>query len=110
MSETTTPLEAAIGTAMEVTGWTRQEVVNVISAVRGETPDALLEAIGEVLEWCSKAETSSAMVSVWKTLPPGVMEIRWMDGEPACRFRPELKITETQDGWSIDLPTENAHV
>ncbi len=97
-------LAEAIEAVREATGWTEDEVRSVIGAVTADHPDQLMGDIGEVLEWCRDIETKAAMVGLWKMLPAGVMEIRWRNGEPACRIRPSCEVEKTAEGYAISLP------
>lgn len=96
-------LENVLRLAQQLLGWTREEVTNVISNVLSETPDKLMDDIGEILEWCHDVEKRKAVVDVMKTLPAGVLQISWRNGEPVMRFSPELDIRVTDDGAQFDL-------
>lgn len=91
-------IEDAMQVAQEMTGWTREELVNVMSNVIAETPDELMDNIGEILEWCRIVEEKAAMVDLMKRLPVGVLHIRWQDGAPTMTFRPGLDIQVSEDG------------
>lgn len=90
--------EDAMRIAQELTGWTREELVNVMSNVIAETPDKLMDDIGEILDWCRQVEEKAAIVDLMKRLPAGVLHIGWQDGEPTMGFRPGLDIQVSEDG------------
>lgn len=102
-------LNEALRACVEHTGWTEQEVRNVLSAVVAETPDQLLDALSEVIEWAAKIEAAAAMISVAKKLPHGVLEIRWTGQEAEFRIRPSCDVRKTPEGWEIDLPKDTDH-
>ncbi|UXU75527.1 MULTISPECIES: hypothetical protein [unclassified Paracoccus (in: a-proteobacteria)] len=99
----------AIRACVEHTGWTEQEVRNVLGNVIAETPDALLEALPEVIAWAKRIEDSAALVSIMKELPRGVLEITWNGTEPAIRIRPSCDVRQVPEGWEIVLPDEKRH-
>ena len=116
MTETATPdpraaarerLARTIEAIRGATGWSDGEVRSVIGAVTADDPDRLMDDIGEVLEWCVNVERMADLVGLWKTLPPGIMEIRWTGTEPACRIRPSCEVTETPEGYSVSFPDED---
>lgn len=100
----TAMLKDAIRACMAHTGWTDQEVRNVLGAVVAETQDQLLDALPEVIHWAAKVEAAAEMIGLAKTLPHGVLELRWTGQEAEVRIRPSCEVRETPDGWEIDMP------
>jgi len=92
-------IEDAMRIAKELTGWTREELVNVIA----ETPDKLMDDIGEILDWCRQIEEKAAIVDMMKRLPAGVLHIGWHDGAPTMGFRPGLGIQVSEDGSQFHI-------
>ena len=85
-------LDAAIDIAAEITGWERDEIVNVMSNITAKTPDDLMDHIGEILQWCEDVEKKAAVVDLMKRLPAGILWIEWDGTAPVLGFRPGLDI------------------
>jgi len=99
-------LTQAINACMELTGWTEQEVRNVLCAVITSSPEELLEQLPAVIEWCAAIEQQASMIAICKQMPRGVMQIMWDGKELAFRISPQCEVRQTPDGYTIDLPQE----
>jgi hypothetical protein len=97
-------LNDALRACAEHTGWTEQEVRNFLGSVIAETPDALLDALPEVIAWAARIESAAAMIAVARKMPRGVLEIRWTGNEAEVRIRPSCDVREVPEGWEIQLP------
>jgi len=91
------PISQMLDIAQSITGWTRDETRKLISSIRSSDKERLLDDISNILEWCRAVEMKQAMVDVLKTMPAGIMEVQWMDGDVAMRFRPDLDIQMIED-------------
>ena len=90
------------------TGWTTEETWNFLSCMRGDTPEALLDACAAVTAWAMRIETKAALVSVMKTLPRGAIQAEWTGDDIAVRLNPESTITTGADGTiNIDWPEDD---
>lgn len=83
---------------MAETDWTRDEVRNVLMCIRTDTPEAMMEDAPQIIGWAIRVETRQAMLSLMKTLPPGVLECQWIDGDITLRISPDADVNELPDG------------
>ena len=89
-----------VRTAREIVGdgWSEDEIASVMGKVVAPSPDVLMDHIGHVLCWCAGAEQSDdeeaqATVSLWKTLPVGLIEITVdEDGRLSHRISPDVDV------------------
>jgi hypothetical protein len=90
------------------TGWTTEETRNFLSCMRGDTPEALLDACAAATAWAMRIETKAALVSVMKRLPRGAIQAEWTGDDIAVRLNPESTITTGADGTiNIDWPEDD---
>jgi hypothetical protein len=101
-------IDAAIRGCAEHTGWSEDEVRNVLCAVVAESPDALLDALPEVIAWAKRVEDDAALIAIAKQMPQGVLELRWMGSRVGVRIRPSCNVREVPEGFEILLPGEGA--
>lgn len=80
------------------TGWTEEEAWNVLRCIRADSPDALMEHAPIIIDWCQRAETRASIVSLMKTLPPGVLEVQWQGDDIAMRLSPNIDVQMLPDG------------
>lgn len=92
---------------MEHTGWSEQEVRNVLRSVTAKNPDELGEMVPKVIEWCHRIEINAAVVDLLKTLPDGTIRITFIDGEPSIQLAPDCTIMKRDGGYVISQRQEN---
>lgn len=102
------PLDEMIATVTRETGWTDEEARLFVSAIKADTPDALMDAVPEAIGWAMRIETAASVVSLMKTLPRGVLDARWTGKEIALRIHPDAQVDKATEGEITITPAPEA--
>ncbi len=99
--------EDILTAVMAETNWTREETRNVLKCIRAESADALLENVPDIIGWAMRVEIKHAILHLIKTLPPGVLECQWINGDIELRISPDAEVN-TLPGGVLDIVTRGA--
>ena len=92
MTTPTNHIESLVQQLSETMGWAEEETRNFMRAMRAPSADLLMEHLEKAFEYAKRVETTHAMITLMKTLPPGTIEAEWKGSKLAMRINPEAKV------------------